>query len=198
MSSINHYFINDPDLKNKEINITYFFKGKQYTFISNSGVFSSLSIDVATDLLIKTIPPLDGSLLDMGCGYGCIGIVLAKEYSLELTQVDINQRVIDLTKINCEVNDVKSNVLLSDSFNNVTGCFDTITINPPIHAGKSVIYDMYEGSLQHLNNNGKLYVVIQKKHGAESTVKKLNQVFGHCEILYKKKGYYILCCTKTV
>jgi len=158
-------------------------------------VFSKGRVDAATDLLLRTLPPLKGSLLDLGCGYGCIGLVLAKAYGLKATQVDINPAAVRLTEKNCRLNGVSTDVRLSDRYENVPERFDTILLNPPIHAGKDVTYRMYEEAPAHLNKGGKLYVVTLKKHGAESTIAKLAEVFGNCDALYKKKGYYVLCCT---
>ncbi len=195
---MSHYFIEDDTLKDDIKKIVYHFADNKFEFTTNSGLFSKDHIDPATDILLNTIPPLSGSLLDMGCGYGCIGITLAKTYSLQLTQADVNQLAVDITKNNCLDNDVNSTVIKSNCFDSVSGSFDTITINPPIHAGKSITYKMYEDSLLHLNNGGKLYIVTLKKHGAESTFAKLKSLFGNCETLYKKKGYYVFCCTKGV
>ncbi|MCL2109415.1 MAG: methyltransferase [Oscillospiraceae bacterium] len=195
---MSHYFIEDNSLTRDIKQINYHFAGNSLTFTTNSGVFSKDHVDPATDILLKTIPPLGHSstLLDMGCGYGCIGIALAKAYNLNLTQADINQAAVELTKTNCKANKVTANLLKSDCFESITDSFDTIVINPPIHAGKAVTYKMYEESLAHLNPNGILYIVTLKKHGAESTIKKLTSIFGNCDILYKKKGTYVLSCVK--
>lgn len=193
---MSHYFIEDESLKHDIKHITYSFHGRRFVFKTDAGIFSKDQVDYATDILIKTIPPLSGSLLDMGCGYGVIGIVLTKTYGLQLTQTDINQLAIDLTKENDVLNEVASNVIKSDCFENVADSFDTIVINPPIHAGKAVTYRMYDESFLHLNQKGTLYIVTLKKHGAESTRKKLMSVFGNCDILYKKKGYYVFTCVK--
>ncbi|MDL2287028.1 methyltransferase [Eubacteriales bacterium OttesenSCG-928-G02] len=192
---MSHYFIEDKTLKHDIKTIGYYFSGNKFAFTTNSGLFSKDHIDPATDILLKTVPRITGSLLDMGCGYGCIGIILGKAYSLKVTQADINQLAIDYTKINCTANNFDTNIIKSDCFDNITDSFDTILINPPIHAGKAVTYKMYEQSINHLNPNGKLYVVTLKKHGAESTLAKLNEVFGTCETLYKKKGYFVFCCS---
>lgn len=195
---MSHYFIEDKALKSNIKKITYYFADIKFVFTTDSGLFSKDHIDPATDILLKTIPTLTGTLLDMGCGYGCIGIVLAKTYSLELTQADINQLAVDYTQQNCIDNGVRSLVIKSDCFEAISGYFDTIVINPPIHAGKSTTYKMYEDSFLHLYKGGKLYIVTLKKHGAESTLVKLKNTFGNCETLYKKKGYYVFCCTKSV
>ena len=191
-----HYFKENENIKHEIKTIEYYFKNRVYKFTTDAGIFSHEHIDPATDLLLRNIPALDGSLLDMGCGYGCIGIVLGKTYGLELTQCDVNPRAAELTEINCALNGVKSNVIVSDCYENITGKFDTIIINPPIHAGKAVTYKMYEDSAPRLNENGRLFVVTLKKHGAESTHTKLLKEFNNCGIIYKKKGFYIFCCTK--
>ena len=184
---MNQYFNNNESL-NKDLRyISYDFKGHKFRFAAHDGVFSKDHVDYATDILLNTIPELSGSVLDLGCGYGVIGIVLEKVYGVKLTSADVNPAAVELTRLNGV-----ENVILSDCFDNITGKFDTIVINPPIHAGKSTTYKMYEESEKHLNSGGKLYVVTLKKHGAESTIAKLNDVFGNCEVLYKKKGYYVL------
>jgi 16S rRNA (guanine1207-N2)-methyltransferase len=191
--SLNHYFIHDG--KKHEIRyIEYDFRGSRFRFAVHDCVFSKNHVDYATDILLNVIPPLSGSLLDMGCGYGVIGIVLYKMQSLELTAADVNPAAVELTRINGV-----ENVIESDCFDNIAGRFDTIVINPPIHAGKSVTYKMYEQSLAHLNSGGRLYVVTLKKHGAESTAAKLREVYGgeNVQIIYKKKGIFVLECQKS-
>jgi len=193
---MSHYFVEDRSLKNDIKKIRYEFAGRRFAFTTNAGLFSKDHVDHATDILLNAIPPLSGSLLDLGCGYGCIGIVLAKTYSLQLTQVDINQHALDFTRLNLVENNVEATLIKSNCYDNISGTFDTIIINPPIHAGKAVTYAMYDGAPRHLNGGGKLYIVTLKKHGAESTQKKLMETFGNCDIIYKKKGYYVLRCWK--
>ncbi|MCL2071791.1 MAG: methyltransferase [Oscillospiraceae bacterium] len=191
---MNHYFTNNEHQKYSLSYIDYCFKEEKFRFATTSGIFSKAHVDYATDILLNAIPPLaeNGTLLDMGCGYGPIGIVLAKCFGLKLTQADVNKAAADLARLNCKYNGVKSDVIVSDCFDGIKGKFDTIVINPPIHAGKSVTYKMYEDSLCYLNSGGCLYVVTLKKHGAESTLQKLREVFDNrVEIIYKKKGIYV-------
>ena len=188
-----HYFSREELTQSNPQSFRYQFGLNTYTFTTDTGVFSVGKMDMATDILLNQIPPLTGTLLDMGCGYGCIGIILAKEYGLELTQADINPRAVRLTIENAAQNGVVSHVIQSDQFSQIHGLFDTVVINPPIHAGKDVIFGMYQGAYQHLKHNGKLYIVIFKKHGAESSIKYLTDLFGNCQVIYKKKGCYILC-----
>lgn len=191
---MSHYFIEDTRLPHDPRTITYRFADNRYVFTTDAGVFSKDQVDHASDLLIRNLPALQGSLLDLGCGYGCIGIVLAKAYGLVLTQADVNPAAVRLAAANCALNQVVSTTLVSDGFANIPGRFDTITLNPPIHAGKGTIYSLYEDARTHLHDNGVLYVVIHKKHGADSTLSKLSALYRRCEVIYRKKGIFILSC----
>jgi len=193
---MSHYFIEDKNLKHDISTVDYYFKDKKFVFTTDAGLFSKGHIDPATEILLNALPPLSGSLLDLGCGYGVIGIVLAKTYGLKLTQADVNGAAIDLTIQNAKANGVTSEAVTSDCFDSIQGSFDTITLNPPIHAGKAVTYRMYEESIARLKTGGEFYVVTFKKHGAESTEVKLKSVYGNCETIYKKKGVYVFVCTR--
>lgn len=194
---MSHYFITDNSLKEDKLKFTYTFNKQNYIFESNSGIFSHGRVDYATNILLTNLPEIKGSLLDMGCGYGIIGIVLGKQYNLtKVTMADINTRALECAKENCKNNTVKADIIESDCFSNISEKFDNIVINPPIHAGKKVLFNMYEEAYKHLNDKGKLFIVIQKKHGAESTISKLLTIFGNYTPLYKKKGFYVLCCIK--
>jgi 16S rRNA (guanine1207-N2)-methyltransferase len=196
---MSHYFIDDHNLEDDFRRFRYFFAGHSFVFTSNSGLFSPGHVDAESDLLIRNIPPLQGSLLDLGCGYGAVGIALGRAYGLRLTLADVNPRALQCAEINCRDNAVQAEILLSDCFANIPGSFDSIALNPPIHAGKAVVYAMFEQSIEHLNARGAFYIVMLEKHGAKSAMKKLAEIYGagNCEILYKKKGEYIFCCKKT-
>lgn len=193
---LSHYFIEDNSLQSNIQTFSYYFGAEKFEFISDTGMFSPGHVDDASSLLLHTMPKRSGSFLDLGCGYGVIGIVMGKVYDLEITMADLNGRALECARKNCETNQLAADIVKSDCFQNISRCFDTIALNPPIHAGKSVINEMYEGAYEHLNAAGTFYVVIQKKHGAESTIRKLIEIFDNCETLYKKKGYYVLACIK--
>ncbi len=197
MEGQSHYFIADETLEDREETFTYYLGATKVRLTSNTGMFSPGHVDAATDLLLRELPPLSGTFLDLGCGYGVIGTALGKANpELAVTMADVNERALRYAKGNGEANGVAAKTICSDCFESIEGAFDSITLNPPIHAGKEVIFAMYEGSLAHLNQGGSLYIVMQKKHGAESSLKKLKELFGEVETLYKKKGYYVIRATK--
>jgi len=197
MSKTSHYFIDDPLLVHREKRIKFFFRTKEYTFITDAGVFSPDEVDPNTAFMLRSISKLSGSLLDLGCGYGCVGIVLGDQYGLDVTAVDINPRAVRLAERNAKLNGVSMRVFVSDCYSTVEGQFDTIALTPPVHAGKEVVYRMFEGAPEHLLPGGRLYVVLNKKHGAESAKMKLAEVFGSCDVAAKDGGRLVLVCEKT-
>ena len=162
--------------------------------MANNGLFSCDKVDAASILLLKHIPPIKGRLLDLGCGYGTLGIVLAKTNAVSLTMSDVNRIALDYAAKNAALNQVEAEVVHSDGFENLNGDYDNIVLNPPIHAGKEVMYRLYVGAAAYLVPGGALYIVIHKKHGAESTLKMLKEIFHDCRVLYKKKGLYVFQC----
>ena len=132
--------------------------------------------------------------LDLGCGYGVIGIYLNKAYGIKVDMVDINKRAINLTQSNVELNEVRANVFLSNGFENIESKYDLIVTNPPIRAGKEIIYRFFEDAEKHLNEDGEFYLVINKKHGADSALTKLKETYNDVEIVNKKKGFHVIKC----
>lgn len=196
---MDHYYSNNPTSKSEERILEYELNQNKFKFISDNGVFSKNHVDFATDFLIKTVyEDVKGDVLDVGCGYGVIGITLSKNENVKnVTMLDINNRALELTRKNVKLNNAKNiTIVESDGFEKITSTFDAIITNPPIRAGKSVIYKIYENSKAHLKENGCLYLVINKKHGAPSTINYLKEIFGNCEIVDKKSGFHVLMCIK--
>lgn len=200
VKNMEHYYSADPTAKSEERILIYELNDSEFTFISDNGVFSKNHVDFATDFLIRTIiDEVEGKVLDVGCGYGPIGICMAKKESVKkVTMLDVNHRALDLAKRNAEKNKVldKVNIIESDGFSSISEKYDVIITNPPIRAGKEVIYKMYSDAKNSLNDGGVLYLVINKKHGAPSTIRYLQELYGNCEVLDKKSGFNVLKCVK--
>jgi 16S rRNA (guanine1207-N2)-methyltransferase len=134
-----------------------------------------------------------GRVLDVGGGVGVLGIIISKINDCEVDMLEINQRAVSLCEDNISFNNAnKCKIYESDIYEKADGVYDVIISNPPIRAGKKVVFEILEKSKEHLNDNGELWIVIRKSHGADSARKKLIEVFGNCEIVKRDSGFYIL------
>ena len=191
------YYEEHPDVAHDIHEITVELLGQTLRLLTDSGVFSKKMVDYGSQVLLNTLDFQQGErLLDVGCGYGPLGIALAKAQGLDVTMIDINQRAVALAQKNAEKNGVKAQIFQSNLYDNVTGTFQHIISNPPIRAGKKVVHTVIEESIQYLDDGGDLTIVIQKKQGAPSAKAKMEDIFGNCEIIKKDKGYYILRSVK--
>lgn len=189
----NMYYDENPDSQHDIHELRVSLLGVTFTFLTDAGVFSKKMIDYGSQVLLSTLYFHPGDkVLDLGCGYGPLGISLAKVQKVDATMVDINNRAIDLSQKNAERNGVTATIKKSNIYGNVQGTFDHIISNPPIRAGKHVVHEIIEKSINFLNNGGDLTIVIQKKQGAPSAKDKMSSIFGNVEIIKKDKGYYIL------
>ena len=173
------------------------FREHKFRFKTDAGVFSKAYIDFGSFTMLEAFTPntIDAPILDMGCGYGPIGIVVSTLYDREVLMVDINERAISLTNDNIKTNKVdKAKAQKSYIYDSIPDemMFSSIITNPPIRAGKKVVFDIYDGAYNHLLPGGELWVVIQKKQGAPSSMKHLEELFFNCEVVCKNKGYFIL------
>ncbi|WP_339060643.1 methyltransferase [Tepidibacillus marianensis] len=200
-----HYYSQRPSVQHDEKIIDATFFGRTFQFKTDAGVFSKNRIDFGTTALIDTIHyPRSAKILDLGCGYGPVGIVSASVLAEgQVQMVDVNERAVELAKYNILHNQkvlnerVAINVFQSNGFEKVLDRdFDLILLNPPIRAGKILVYQLFEESYLHLKNNGQLWIVIQKKQGAASAMKKLESLFQRVEEVDKLKGYSIFQVTK--
>lgn len=195
------YFSNQPQSKSNPKTWSNKLRGHSFQFTSDIGVFSKNEIDFGSRLLIESfqVPAVAGVLVDLGCGYGPIGLSLAKDLSDRAVVLsDVNERALELAKENAKRNNI-DNVFfyLSDRFEQIPDqTYAAVLTNPPIRAGKKTVHQIFHDSYHALVSNGELWVVIQKKQGAPSAVKKMQELFRSTEIVNKDKGYMIIRAVK--
>ena len=191
-------YFNNENLPSNITKIDCFIRGKKFTFSSDNGVFSKNGVDFGSRLLLDFIPldEVGGKILDLGCGYGVIGIVLNKLTGANVDMVDVNLRALHLTEMNVAANKCQNiNVFESNVYESINTKYTSIVTNPPIRAGKKVIYDMLFNAKDYLTDDGNLYFVIRKQQGAKSMMSDLEKEYN-LEIIEKKKGYFIIKCSK--
>ncbi len=197
---MSHYYINDNKLDHKIKSYEVEVSGITLNLFTDLGIFSKDYLDYGTRVLLETVKFEDAqkTVIDMGCGYGPIGIYIAKSYpDKNVYLFDVNERAVEMALKNQEENAVNNiHINVSNLFDQVNIKADAILTNPPIRAGKQTVFKLYKDAYLNLNDGGVLYVVIQKKQGAPSSVNHLTSIFGECEVIEKKKGYWILFARK--
>ena len=192
---MSHYFTNE-DVKSELRKTSVKVFDKEFIFNTDNGVFSKRGLDFGSRTLINTIlekEKLSGSVLDIGCGYGVIGIILSSFFDIDVDMVDVNKRALHLTGMNIKENKVSCNCFYSDIYENVTKKYNAIVTNPPIRVGKEILYKFLFEASNYLVPGGALYFVVNKDQGAKSTIKDLEKV-ASVEVLEKYKGFFIIKC----
>ncbi len=194
-----HYFTDNSDLKSEPIRFDYCFDNEEFIFHSDSGVFSKEKVDYGSVVLIRNVlkHSLGTDVLDLGCGYGPVGIILKRLHpEVKMTMVDVNPRAVALSKRNAEDNHIEADIRVCDDILTLDDPFDTVVLNPPIRAGKEVIFSLYEKSFHMLKSGGNLFIVVRKSHGAASHEKYLKTLFQEVSVLDRDKGYYVYQASK--
>ena len=191
---MSHYFTNDnleSNLKKVIVNV----RDKKFVFNTDNGVFSKRGLDFGSRTLIDTLLSLDisGKCLDVGCGYGALGIILSSFFNLDVDMIDVNKRAVHLAVMNLKENDVSARAFYSNVYENVDKKYDIIVTNPPIRAGKDIVYKILFGARDYLVLGGALYFVINKDQGAKSVIKDLSAV-ASVTVLKKNKGFFVIKC----
>ena len=172
--------------------------GVRTAYATDAGVFSRDGLDTGTRVLLEALPPLHGRALDLGCGWGPVGVTLSKKYpELDVTMTDVNARAVELSVKNLARNGAQATVVQGDAFENVDGAFDVIITNPPIRAGKITIYGMFADARDHLTDAGALYIVIRKQQGAPSALKYLREIYAKAEVIAREAGFWVICARKS-
>jgi 16S RNA G1207 methylase RsmC len=190
-----HYYTRVPQSASRPVSCDYTYRGIQLTFLTDSGVFSKGEVDTGTRLLLEALPEeMEGEILDLGCGWGAVGISVAQKWPrTKVTLADVNTRALELSRENAKRNHAEVACAESDGMAAFAGkTFDAVITNPPIRAGKSVIYGMFADAARSLNPGGALYLVIRKQQGAESCMKYLQTLFARVEKLDRSAGFWVL------
>lgn len=191
------YFDNDNSIKSNIVKHDINILNKNFTFFTDNGVFSKNKLDYGTRFLLEvlTTENIGDKVLDVGCGYGPIGIYISKVFNSHVDMIDVNKRAVHLCQMNIKENNVNCNAFVSDCYEKVDDFYDTIITNPPIRAGKKIIYEIVMNACNHLIENGVLYIVIRKDQGAKSMISDLKKIYN-VEVLDKSKGFFVIKCKK--
>ena len=191
-----HYYSENPNSAHKPRTFTEVVLGHPITFHTDAGVFSRDGVDTGSRILMQAAQPFSGKVLDMGAGWGAVGISVAKAFpDTFVTMAEINSRAIELIHKNMAENGVTNcETVATDGYTNVTGQYDVILTNPPIRAGKAVIYQMFADARTRLAPGGAMYIVIRKQQGAPSAQKYLSTLYEDVKIIEKEAGFWILRC----
>lgn len=173
------------------------FKGVTFKFKTDNGVFSKDKFDFGTRVLLESLPleNISGDILDLGCGYGVVSIILSKFIDGNFDAVDVNRRALHLAEMNKKLNHASNiNFIESDCYDALGDKqYDYIITNPPIRAGKEIVYKMLREAKNHLKPGGVLYFVMRKDHGAKTAIKDISDIY-QTDILCKEKGFFVIKC----
>ncbi len=191
---MSHYFENDKNLKSEIKELSYKYDSSFFAFYSDNGVFSKDYIDYGSRLLLESYLKNARNnirVLDVGCGYGYLGIVIGNITNSYVDMIDVNKRAVHLTEKNIKrYKDFKGKAFISDAYENIKDKYDVIITNPPIRVGKDKVLEILENAFDHLNEDGELYFVIRKDQGALSIKKRLEST-QKIEIIDRDKGYFV-------
>ena len=192
------YFTNDESLKSEYRNIIYKYNDFNFNFLSDLGVFSKDRVDYGSKLLVENYfkyGSKNKKILDVGCGYGFIGITISKIMDSDVDMIDVNKRAIHLSNINIKNIGCNARAFISNVYENINDKYDVIISNPPIRAGKEIYMNIIENSIKYLNENGEFWFVMNKDQGAKSTIEKIKNLYK-VNVVEKSKGFFVINCKK--
>lgn len=191
------YFENDSNLKSEIVKHNICILDQPFSFYTDNGVFSKNKLDYGTRFLLEilSLEDIGKKVLDVGCGYGPIGIFISRVFHSSVDMIDVNRRAIHLCQMNIKENDVDCHAFLSNCYEDVHDTYDTIITNPPIRAGKKIVYEIVMHAVDYLKKEGTLYIVIRKDQGAKSMISDLENLYN-VSVLKKSKGFFVIKCKK--
>ena len=195
-----HYFTEQPKSEFHYGIVSTYLRDKRFKFMTASGVFSKSRVDLGTRLLIENmVLPKQGNVLDLGCGYGAVGIVAASfNPSLNVFLVDVNIRAIRLARKNAEINNVENVTVkhgcLYEAVEEVA--FDCIISNPPVSAGMKIVSAMISEAPVHMNRKASLQMVVRSKIAGKRFCHFFEEAFGNVSVLARGSGYRVLMSEK--
>ena len=189
-----HYYTEVPLSKINVFTITPLIRTRRFQLKTCSGVFSHKKLDKGTSLLLKQmqIPETASHVLDMGTGYGVIGIVVATEYPrVHVTMVDINRRAVWIARENVKINNLSNVKVYWGDFYEPTKNqkFDVILTNPPLSQGQEKIFKFISDTPKFLMEGGYFYLVVRTKQGAKKIAEMMKTFIGNVELLKIQSGY---------
>jgi len=171
-------------------------RGGFFKFLTASSVFSKKQVDPGTRLLIEVMQlPETGSVLDVGCGYGAVGITAAaSDLRLHIVMTDLNMRAVQLARQNIKINKVNNaEVRHGYLYEPVKDSrFNCVLSNPPISAGMKTVISIIQDAPSILSCGGTLQMVIRSKIGAKKLPSVFIKTFSNCRVLSRKSGYRVL------
>ena len=195
-----HYFTERPSSELVIEEVRVLARGHAFVFRTASGVFSFGRVDAGSLLLAGSaiVKPHD-AVLDLGCGWGLVGIVIREAFpSAAVTLTDVNERAVMLAKQNAKRNKASAHVLQGSLYEPVKGTqFDAILVNPPMKAGRELCYTIIGQAPEHLKPGGTLQLVALHNRGGKMLEKKMKEVFGNVETVAKKGGFRVYICERT-
>jgi 16S rRNA (guanine1207-N2)-methyltransferase len=194
-----HYFSADPTSHRQPRQVTVRARGVTAVLKTDSGVFAKRGLDFGTRVLVEAVElPETGLMVDLGCGYGPVAAILARVYpQTRWLLLDVNRRALELAAENLAFAGGRIEIRESDGFDKASEVVaDAVLLNPPVRAGKATVYRLFREAFDHLRAGGHLWVVIQRKQGADSAKKELARVFPEVETVDRSGGYHVICCTK--
>ena len=195
------YFAKRPTSKRRPAKFDITVRGHSFTFRTDAGVFSRNELDRGTELLLKGVQlgPCE-AVLDLGCGYGAIGIVAARlSEGGHVVLTDVNERAASLARANLAANDIgNAEVRVGDLYAPVEDlAFDHILCNPPIRAGRAIVDRIVADAPRHLLDGGSLWLVARTRQGAEALRSRMMKAFGYAAVVRRGSGFKVLRSIKT-